>query len=150
GWAKARERCAHRPSASASDWWARFALPTLQLHGSRRLGDHAVAAVVLGAVERVVGALEHVGDRLALLLQRRDADRDRHLDPPGALVDGKGLARDRAAKALGHHARDMQVGFRHHDHEFLAPIATGQIDATDRLADPYGEFAQHVVAGVVA
>jgi hypothetical protein len=37
--------------------------------GSSR--HHAIAAVVFCAVERGVGALEHVGDRLALQLQRR-------------------------------------------------------------------------------
>ena len=36
----------------------------------RRLRHHAVAAVVLGAVERGVGALEHVGDGLALEIGR--------------------------------------------------------------------------------
>jgi hypothetical protein len=41
---------------------------------SRRLRHHAVAAVVLGAVERGVGALEDIADRLALDLQRRQPD----------------------------------------------------------------------------
>src|SRR5689334_13676365 len=71
------------------------------LSALRRRRDHAVAAVVLGAVERGVGALEHVGDRLALAFQRGDADRDRDLDALGALVNRERLARDRAALALG-------------------------------------------------
>lgn len=36
--------------------------------------DHAIAAVVLGAVEREVGALEDIRHRLTLALQRREAD----------------------------------------------------------------------------
>ena len=67
-----------------------------------------------------------------------------------ALVDGKGFAGDRAAQPLGHHAGDMQVGLGHHDDEFLATIAAGEIDAADRFADPHREFPQHVVAGIVA
>ena len=35
-------------------------------------------------------------------------------------------------------------------HEFLAAVAAGEIDVADRLADAQREFAQHVVAGVVA
>ena len=38
---------------------------------SGRRRHHAIAAVVFCAVERGVGALEHVGDRLAFQLQRR-------------------------------------------------------------------------------
>src|ERR1700761_6587248 len=103
---------------------ARLCPPYATLNASsRRLGDHAIAAVVLGAVERGVGALEHVVNRLALLLQRRNADRDRHFDALAALVDGKGFAGDRAAQALGYHASDMQVGFRHYDHELFAAVA---------------------------
>ncbi len=66
------------------------------------------------------------------------------------LLTANGFAGDRAAQALGDHAGDVQVGLRHHDHEFLAAIAAGEIDAADRLADAHREFAQHVVAGVVA
>ena len=44
----------------------------------------------------------------------------------------------------------MEVGLRHHDDEFLAAIPAGEIDAADRLADPFREFAQHVIAGIVA
>jgi len=44
---------------------------------------------VLGLIQRHVGALEHVGDRLAFVVQRRQPDRDRDVDPLGALVDRK-------------------------------------------------------------
>src|SRR5262249_22130790 len=84
-----------------------------QTSPSRRVRDDAVAAVVLGAVERVVGALEHVADRLALLFQRGNADRDRDLDALGALVDRERLARDGTAQALGDHACDVKIGLRH-------------------------------------
>src|SRR5258708_15651103 len=81
----------------------------------RRVGDDAVAAVMLGAVERVVGALEDVADRFALELKRREPDRDRDLDLVGGLVDREGLAGDRTPQPLRYHAGDMQIGFRHHD-----------------------------------
>src|SRR5438105_2628129 len=67
-------------------------------HGRlRRRRDHAVAAVVLGAVERGVGALQHVGDSFALALQRRESDRDRHVDALAALLNRERLAGDRTA-----------------------------------------------------
>src|SRR5258705_5416263 len=116
----------------------------------RRGRHHAVAAIVWGAVERGVGALEHVGNGLAFELKGRQPDRDRALDAIFTLVDREGFAGDRTAQPFGHHARDMQVRLRHHDHKFLTAIAAGQIDAADRLAHPHGEFAQYVVAGVVA
>src|SRR4029450_2891974 len=58
----------------------------------RRRSHHAVAAVVLGAVERDVGALQHVADRLALELKGRQPDRDRDLDARCPLVDRKRFA----------------------------------------------------------
>ena len=42
------------------------------------------------------------------------------------------------------------VGIGQQHDEFLAAVTAGEIDAADRLADAHGEFAQHVVAGVVA
>src|SRR6266403_2548373 len=101
----------------------------------RRRCHHAIAAVVLGAVERGVGALQHVADGLALEFERRQSDRDRDLDARRALVDGERLAGDRTPQPLRHHAGDVQIGLRHHDHKLLAAIAAGQIDAADRLAD---------------
>src|SRR6266851_1767098 len=111
---------------------------------------HAIAAIVLGAVERGVGALQHIADRLALELERRQPDRDRDLDADRALVDRERFAGDRTPQPLRDHARDVQIGLWHHDHKFLAAIAAGQIDAADRLADPDCEFAQYVVAGIMA
>src|ERR1700676_2048196 len=118
-------------------------------HSSRRC-HHAIAAIVLGAVERGVGALQHVADGLALELERRQPDRDRDLDARRALVDRERFACDRTPQPLRHHACDVQIGLRHHDHKLLAAIAAGQIDASDRLAEPDGEFAQYVVTGIVA
>src|SRR4051812_17634257 len=75
---------------------------------SRRVGNHAVAAVVLGAIERLVGALEHVADRLALALESRKPNRDRDVDALGTLADRKFLARNGTAQSLRHHAGNVQ------------------------------------------
>src|SRR5207302_982506 len=53
---------------------------------SGRVGHHAISAVPLGAVERLVGALDD-GRGIVIGPQRRDADRDGDLDPPAALLD---------------------------------------------------------------
>src|SRR5258708_30313070 len=98
----------------------------------RRVRDHAVAAVMLGAIERVVGALEDIADGLALAVQRRQPDRDRDLDALGSLADHERLTGDRTPQPFRHHAGDMQIGLGHHDHEFLAAIAAGEIAAPDR------------------
>ena len=105
---------------------------------------------MLGTIQRDVGTLEHVGDGFALLFQGRDPDRNRDVDAPRALLDHERLGRDAPPHPLRDLAGDVQVGLRHHDDEFLAAVAARQIDATDRLADAHREFAQHVVAGVVA
>ncbi len=39
--------------------------------GLRRCGDHAIAPIMLGAIQRHIGALQHIGNRLAFSLQRR-------------------------------------------------------------------------------
>src|SRR5260370_34002258 len=60
----------------------------------RRVRDHAVAAVMLGAIERVVGALEDIADGFALAVQRRQPDRDRALDALRSLTYHARLLRD--------------------------------------------------------
>src|SRR5207237_770265 len=89
-------------------------------------------------------------DRLALLLQGGDADRCRNLDALLALVHSEWLVGDRTAQPLGDHASDVEVGLGHHDHELLAAIAAGEIDAADRFAHAHRELAQHVIAGIMA
>src|SRR3954464_3016438 len=74
----------------------------------RRQGDDTVAAIILGTIERSVGALEHVAQRLALVLKSRQSDRHRDLDAPVALMHRERLVGDRAPQPLGHHAGDMQ------------------------------------------
>src|ERR1700756_997667 len=120
------------PMIDSAVWVPAFAGTT----SLRRLRDDAVAAVVLGAVERGVGALQHIADRLAFALEDRQPDRDRDLDPLGPLVDRKRLARDGTAKPFCDHPGDMQVGLGHYDDELLAAIAAGEIDAAGRLSGP--------------
>jgi hypothetical protein len=62
-WAPALQRTASQE--------LRAALRPGHANGLRRVGHHAVAAVVLGAVEGGVGAFEHVGDGFALALEGR-------------------------------------------------------------------------------
>ena len=82
--------------------------------------------------------------------QRGDADRDRDFETARTLLDRERFAGDPPAQTFGHHGGDRHVGFRHHDDEFLAAIAAGEIDIADRLADAQRELAQHIVAGIVA
>src|SRR6201999_592948 len=63
----------------------------------------AVAAVVLGAIERGVGALEDIRDRLAIALQGREPDRDRDRDALGSLGYRERLPPRRAPVPFGYH-----------------------------------------------
>src|SRR4051812_7196751 len=116
---------------------------------SSGIWDHAVAAIALGTIKRLVGALD---DRRGTvpLPERRDTNRDRDIDLARALLDRERLRRDPPAQPLRHARGDGHIGFRHDHHELLAAITAGEIDAADRLADAQREFTQHVVAGIMA
>src|SRR5260370_42130665 len=79
----------------------RFA--THRMWGSGGVRHHAIAAVALGAIERLVGALEHIGRGIIRLPERGETDRDRHLHAALAFADREGLRRDAPAQALRHH-----------------------------------------------
>src|SRR5262249_52093199 len=131
-------RCsAHQPCALR--WYVRAL-------ASGGVGDDPVAAVALGPVEGLVGALENGFRAVVGLRDRRDSDREGALDGPRALEDGERLAGDAPPDALGHHRRHRHVGLRHDHDELLAAEAAGEIDAADRLAHAGGELAQPLVA----
>ncbi len=72
------------------------------------------------------------------------------LSVPGSRLMTEGIGLDRFAQTLGDGIGEGDVGIGHDDHEFLAAIAAGQIDAAHIGRNPAGEFAQHLVADVVA
>ena len=52
-----------------------------------RVSDDAISSVALGAIERLVRALENGRGVVIDRIEGRKPDRDRHLDVPGALRD---------------------------------------------------------------
>src|ERR1700742_3626281 len=73
--------------------------------------NHAITAVALGAIERLVGALE---DRSGSVVhaERRKPDRERHVDRLGALIDREWLAGNPPADAFRDQRRDGHIGLR--------------------------------------
>src|SRR6266567_7460446 len=65
---------------------------------SGSVGDDAVAPVALGAIERLVGALENARCVVVGGVERGNADRDRDLDRLGALRNPERLRRDPPAQ----------------------------------------------------
>src|SRR5215216_8122828 len=100
----------------------------------RRVGNHAVAAIAFGAVERLVGALEESSCVALARTESGDADRDRDVHAGRALLNQERLAGDSPADAFRHQRGHRHVGFRHDDDELFPAIAAGKIDAADRLA----------------
>jgi hypothetical protein len=79
---------------------------------------HAVAALALGAVQRLVGAPQRGIEGLTRADQRH-TDADGHVHRPA--VDGTpGRGRHRLAQSLGSQPRAAQVVHRHQHDEFLA------------------------------
>jgi len=58
----------------------------------------------------------------------------------GALLMRNGVVSDALAQPFGYRIGELDIGVRHHHHEFLAAIAAGQIDAAHIGGDTAGEF----------
>ena len=106
----------------------------------------AVAAAVLGLVERAVGPRQHLR---GVALAGRDADRDGdHAARVGRV--GQGGALDGRAHALGGRQRLARVGVAQDQHELLAAVAVGGVAGAQLHPDGRGDRAQRLVAGDVA
>src|SRR5215470_15414346 len=85
---------------------------------------HTILALRLGAIERLVGALNqrllgfHLGMR-----EMRDPRRDGHFERPSAACTGKATPRYLRSQPLGDDARPRAAGLGQHEREFLAAVA---------------------------
>ena len=64
--------------------------------------------------------------------------------------NGERRVLDGAAHAFSHLLCGKRLGIRHHHDKFLATKARDDVDATHRLAEAFGAFAQHFVADIMA
>src|SRR5437016_1237109 len=115
----------------------------------RGVRHHAVATSTLGAIERLIGKLEQ-GRGIIGSTEACDTDRYGERHAAGTALEGKRLARHSSPQPFRHNGPNRKIGFRHHDDEFLAAVAAGQVDAADRLAYPERKLAQHLIASIVA
>src|SRR4051794_11979735 len=121
-----------------------------QLAIELELGDDAVAAELLGQIERTVAAVDEISHRLAEL-ELADADRHRDLrqdlagGPPGELAVGDG-----ASDPIGDGRAAFEIGLRHHGDQLLAAVARGKIVVADTFTQRFGHEAQHLIADAMA
>src|SRR5690606_6015689 len=130
-----------RPSSARSRPRARAAA---------RLADDAVAAGALGRVQVGVGAadeLERVGERLglAVAVDRRAPDRDRHREAIALVLEGLGA--DEGADLLGEAQGAVVARLRQDDRELLAAVAGEELLLADAAEQPPRELLEDVVAG---
>ena len=109
------------------------------------LGDlHAVAAVFLGPVERAVGALHQMLQRVAPA-QSADAE------ARGDAVDFRErFDRDQAAQLFRERGCFVHVGTRRQDQEFFAAPAADAVRVAQVLAHQSGDAGEDQIAGLVA
>ena len=115
----------------------------------RRVVDAgAVAALVLGAIERHVGVAQNVGGVAGAAVDRRDADRG--ADDDVVAADHVGRA-DRGDDAAGDRLQRIGIGLAMGDDgEFVAAEAGHQILAAHDAAQPLGDVEDELVADVMA
>ena len=104
----------------------------------------------LGLVQRLVGALDQPGERLARMYWAHPIDivmwpRSSPFTFERIRLLGHGLA-----DLLGQLARALQVGLRQDHGELLAAVARGQIAALDRLGQHLRHQTQHLIADLMA
>src|SRR5206468_12793703 len=109
--------------------------------------DHAVLAVGLRAVERLVGLLE---EALAVSVERGDADRHGDAQRAQRVVDDERRLGDRSAHLLGEQIGARRIGAGCEDHELLAAVARAQVaaahGAVQDLRDPHEDLVACSVA----
>ena len=115
----------------------------------RRVVDAgAVAAFVLGAIERHVGVAQNVGGVAGAAVDRRNADRG--ADDDVVAADHVGRA-DRGDDAAGDRLQRIGIGLAMGDDgEFVAAEARHQILAAHDAAQPLGDVEDELVADVMA
>ena len=146
------DRLVEQPQAVVLDRLAQVGFQELaagQVGVHRRVVDAgAVAALVLGAVERHVGIAHDVGGAGAIAVDHRDADRGADHDVLAA--DGVGRA-ERGDDALRDHHHHLAVVADRGDHrEFVAAEAGHQVAAAQRVRQPQGHVADQLVADRVS
>ena len=108
----------------------------------------AVAAVVLGAIEGVVGLRQQHGEVGDGVLTDHDADTHRAFDRPAVdLARGRGEA---STDLFGDDLRPLARGVDQQCGEFLAAETAEQVHATDAARRHVGKNLQHAVADGVA
>ena len=115
----------------------------------RRVVDAgAVAALVLGAIERHVGVAQNVGGVAGAAVDHRNADRG--ADDDVVAADHVGRA-DRGDDAAGDRLERIGIGLAMGDDgEFVAAEAGHQILAAHDAAQPLGDVENELVADVMA
>ena len=126
-------------------------LPRVVGAGRQRLDDllgeddAAVAAELLGEVERLVGAVQELLARRRVARAARDAEADGHRG-----VVGEAVVAHRAAQALGDEEPAVLVGVGEHERELLAADAGEVVDQALDVAGDDGEALERLVADAVA
>ncbi len=146
------DRLVQQPQLVVFDRLAQVAFQQLavgQIRVHRRVVDAgAVAAFVLGAVERHVGVAHDVGGAARIAVDHRDADRG--ADHDVLAVDRVGRA-DRGDQALGHrHHLGVVVADRGNHRELVAAEAGHQVVAAQRVRQPQRNAADQFVADRMA
>jgi hypothetical protein len=109
---------------------------------------HAVAARVLGGVEREVGVGDPRAQGVVLAVERCRAHAHHGADRLAAPFERQ--ARHVVADALGRVERAQRVGVRQEDDELVAAEAAEQVGLAQRGGDRTRDLAQHQVAGQVS
>ena len=124
-----------------------LAVGQVGVHG-RVVDAGAVAALVLGAVERHVGVAQNVGGVAGAAVDRRNADRG--ADDDVVAADHVGRA-DGGDDAAGDRLERIGIGLAMGDDgEFVAAEARHQILAAHDAAQPLGDVEDELVADVMA
>ena len=134
------------------DRYAQIVLDQLALE---QIGIHvdvvdagAVAALILGPIERHVGVTHDVGRVADILADHRDADGG--ADHDRLVVDGVGRA-ERRDQSIGDHLQRCRVASRRSDDaEFIAANAGDKVVAAQRAGQPLRDGADELVADRMA
>src|SRR5438876_1611297 len=100
----------------------RFYTWTRLTGSSFRAGAHAVPAILLRPVERLIRALHQRASVGAVLWKRDDPQADGDLSVRLRVLPWEGMVLDPPAKLLGHDQRSIFGRFGKEHHEFLSAI----------------------------
>ena len=124
-----------------------LALRQIGVHG-RVVDAGAIAAFVLGAIERHVGVAQNIAGVARAPVDHRDADRGADIDGVAADRIGRAHRRD---DAPGDRLQRIRVGCADgQDGEFVAAEARDEIVAAHHMAQPLSDRENELVADMVA